>query len=324
MEHEADANPLRPFDFLPGLSTGTTMTHGAAMHPSTPAIIAPYAVPFDGRCVLADLPTAPPESAPSKSELKRQLQDYVDELRELQRMLYADKGQAVLTVFQAMDAAGKDSTIRSVFSGVNPAGFRVHAFGPPSELERGHDFLWRCTQRLPERGRIGIFNRSHYEETLVVRLNPHFLEGQGIYRSDLDALWEERFASIRAWEEHLARNGTVIVKFWLNISRDEQRRRFLRRIERPDKHWKFRLGDLDDRARWPEFMHAYEQVLRHTSRPWAPWYAIPADDKPFMRVQVARVMVETLRAMSLSYPAVNEEQRAELDRGKARLDAEGS
>lgn len=282
----------------------------------------PYLVPFDGTFAIADCPTAPPDDAPSKDELKDELDELVDELYELQRVLYADGRYAVLAVFQAMDAAGKDSTIRKVFSGVNPAGFRVNAFGPPSELEREHDFLWRCKKRTPERGRIGIFNRSHYEEVLVVRVHPEFLEGQNLPSVDLDTIWDERFESIRSWERHHATNGTVVVKFWLNISKDVQKHRFLRRINRDDKNWKFRLGDLDDRARWPDFMHAYEEALSNTSRDYAPWYAIPADDKPFMRREVARIMVETIKNLDIAYPTVDEEQERELEIGRERLESE--
>ena len=287
-----------------------------------PKLVQPYCVGFDGDFSISDFATAPPDDAPSEDELEDELDSLVDELYDLQRVLYADERYAVLAVFQAMDAGGKDSTIRKVFSGVNPAGFRVHAFGPPSELERQHDFLWRCTKRLPERGRIGIFNRSHYEETLVVRVHPEYLSGQHLPHMDLETIWDERFESIRQWERHLAMNGTVVVKFWLNVSRAEQKHRFLRRIERSDKNWKFRLGDLDDRARWDDFMRAYEDMLRNTSRPWAPWYAIPADDKDYMRVQVARIMVQTLRDLDIAYPKVSDEQREELEIGRQRLEDE--
>jgi PPK2 family polyphosphate:nucleotide phosphotransferase len=240
----------------------------------------------------------------------------------LQQRLFADQRFAVLAVFQAMDAAGKDSTIRKVFSGVNPAGFRVHAFGPPGELERRHDFLQRVVARLPERGKIGIFNRSHYEEVLVVRVHPELLAAQNLPAVDLRRIWSERLESIRGFEQHLARNGIAVVKFWLNISRKEQKKRFLSRIAEQDKHWKFRLGDLDDRARWKEFQSAYEAMLRETSREWAPWYAIPADDKPYMRVAVARVMVETLRNIDPRFPEIGPEERRELEEGLRRLEKE--
>ena len=282
-----------------------------------------HRVPGDGSLVLADLPTVPPEDSGSKSDWKKELAERVEQLHELQRRLYADGRHAVLIVFQAMDAAGKDSTIRKVFSGVNPAGFRCTSFGRPSSRELAHDFLWRCQQALPERGRIGLFNRSHYEEVLVVRVNPEILGAQNLPRVDHATIWDERMESIRQWEAHMARNGTVIIKFFLNVSPEEQKRRLLARIDRPDKNWKFELGDLDVRDRWDDYMQAYEQALRHTSRPHAPWYAIPADSKPYMRLAVARIVVETLESLELHYPRVDEDQEAKLAAGRARLLAEG-
>jgi PPK2 family polyphosphate:nucleotide phosphotransferase len=264
----------------------------------------------------------PPAGAPSKKELKEELDDLVDQLDGLQQRLFADERFAVLAVFQAMDAAGKDSTIRKVFSGVNPAGFRVHAFGRPSELELRHDFLQRVVLGLPERGKIGIFNRSHYEEVLVVRVHAEFLNAQHLPDVDLKRIWDERFESIRNFEEHLARNGTAVVKFWLNVSLKEQKKRLISRIEEADKNWKFRLGDLDDRGRWDDFQSAYESMLRATSRPWAPWYAIPADDKSYMRVAVARTMVETLKELDPQFPTVDAAQRRELEEGLKRLERE--
>jgi len=281
-----------------------------------------HLVPFDGRFSIGDFSRDPPQETPSKAVLGEQLEDLVARLDKLQHRLFAEESRAILTVFQALDAAGKDSTIRKVFSGVNPAGFRVHAFGRPSELELRHDFLARVAARLPERGKIGVFNRSHYEEVLVVRVHPEFLAAQHLPDIDMKRIWEERFESIRNFEEHLARNGTVIVKFWLNVSRKEQKKRFMSRIEDPDKNWKFRLGDLDDRARWDDFQSAYEAMLRATSRKWAPWYAIPADDKTYMRVAVARTLVETLTRMDPKFPAVDAKQRRELQEGRRRLEEE--
>ncbi len=277
-----------------------------------------HLVPFDENFSLADFPTSI-DAIPSKKSLKKELDDLVEELHHLQRVLYADGRYAVLAVFQAMDAAGKDSTIRKVFSGVNPAGFRVEAFGVPSERERKHDFLWRCARALPERGKIGIFNRSHYEECLVVRVKPELLDGQNLPHVDPATIWDERLESIRQWERHLARNGTVIIKFWLNVSMEEQKHRFLRRLDRADKHWKFSAKDLDDRARWPEYMHAYQEALRRTSRDFAPWYAIPADSKPYMRVAVARTMVHTLKQLDLAHPELSEDQRRALDASRKKL-----
>ncbi len=282
----------------------------------------PHLVPFDGHFSLRNCSTRPPGGGPSKSELKEELDVLVDRLDRLQQILFADQRFAVLAVFQALDAAGKDSTIRKVFSGVNPAGIRVHAFGPPSELELRHDFLARVVARLPERGTIGVFNRSHYEEVLVVRVHPEYLQSQRLPNVDAKRIWDQRFESIREFERHLARNGTVIVKFWLNVSREEQKKRFISRIEDAHKNWKFRLGDLDDRARWQNYMAAFEAMLRETSREWASWYAIPADDKPYMRVAVARIMVETLERQRVDYPKLDARQKRELDEGLRRLRAE--
>lgn len=281
-----------------------------------------YLVPFDGKFSLESCPTRPPRDAPRGKELGRELEKLVERLDRQQQLLFADQRHAVLAVFQALDAAGKDSTIRKVFSGVNPAGFRVHAFGRPSELELRHDFLARVVARLPERGKIGIFNRSHYEEVLVVRVHPEYLRAQNLPDVKLEKIWQERFESIRDFERHLARNGTVIVKFFLNVSRREQKKRLVSRIEEPAKNWKFRLADLDDRARWDDFHSAYEDMLRETSRRHAPWYAIPADDKDYMRVAVAGVMVETLEGLDLSYPKLETAARRELAEGLRRLKRE--
>lgn len=278
-----------------------------------------HRVPFDGSFTIRDFPTAPPQGARSEKSLEDELDALVERLDALQRRLFADQRHALLVVFQALDAAGKDGTIRKVFSGVNPAGVHVHSFGPPSETELRRDFLARVAAQLPERGKIGVFNRSHYEEVLVVRVCPEFLAAQRLPDAGDRMLWEERFESIRGFERHLARNGTVIAKFWLNVSRKEQRKRLLARIDDLDKNWKFRLADLDDRARWGDFMAAYEAMLRATSRNFAPWYAIPADDKPYMRAEVARILVETLENIDPRYPKVDARQRRELQRGRRRL-----
>ena len=281
-----------------------------------------HRVPYHGRFRIGEFDTGPPKSSGTETRLENELKQSVDRLDELQRKLFADQRHALLAVFQAMDAAGKDSTIRKVFSGVNPAGFRVHAFGRPSELELRHDFLQRVAARLPERGKIGIFNRSHYEEVLVVRVHPGALAAQNLPEAGGKGFWEARFDSIREFERHLARNGTVVVKFWLNVSRNEQKKRLLERIEDPEKNWKFRLGDLDDRALWDDYQAAYEAMLRATSRPYAPWYAIPADDKDYMRATVARILVETLECMDPRYPRLRAAQRRELQQGRRRLLAE--
>jgi len=283
-----------------------------------------YRLPYDGDFSIADLPTRPPAGAPGGKALKRELARHVKTLHELQRRLFADGRHAVLAVFQAMDAAGKDSTIRKVFSGVNPAGFRCTAFGRPNDREVRHDFLWRCQRALPERGKIGIFNRSHYEEVLVVRVHPEILAARNLPDIDPATVWDQRMQSIRDWERHITQNGIVVVKFFLNVSKDEQKRRFLARIERADKNWKFERADLDMRERWDAYMAAYEDALRNTACEHAPWYAIPADDKPWMRAAVARVMVETLQRIDPRYPSVGEEHRAVLADCRERLLSERS
>jgi PPK2 family polyphosphate:nucleotide phosphotransferase len=283
----------------------------------------PWVVPFDGDFDPRAIPTGPTATEPSDKKLKKQLAELVDELADLQRRLYAEDRRSLLLVFQALDAAGKDSTIRAVFTGVNPAGFQVSSFKAPSSEELDHDFLWRSAKRLPERGRIGIFNRSYYEEVLVVRVHPGFLKGQRLPPvGSLEDLWADRFASIREHEAHLARNGTVVLKFWLRHGRDEQARRFLSRIEDPRKNWKFSSGDVRERGHWEAYLDAYGDALAHTSRPWAPWYAIPADSKPFARLQVAKIVVETMRAMDLRYPEPDPEELAKLADMKALLEGQ--
>jgi PPK2 family polyphosphate:nucleotide phosphotransferase len=288
------------------------------------AVPSPYLVPFDGSFRHRDAPTAPPRDAPDHKESKQRLEKRVADLDELQRKLYAEDRWAVLLVFQAMDAAGKDGTIRAVLSGVNPAGCQVFSFKQPSSEELEHDFLWRTAKRLPERGRIGVFNRSHYEEVLVVRVHPDFLGPQHLpaVPKDLDELWKHRFASIREHEEHLARAGTVVLKFWLNVSRDEQRRRFLDRIAEPDKNWKFSAADVAERKLWDRYMDGYEEALNATSRSWAPWYAVPADDKHFLRLTVAEIVVSALESLGLSYPNVGEAEKARFAEMRAMLEKE--
>jgi PPK2 family polyphosphate:nucleotide phosphotransferase len=281
-----------------------------------------HRVPYHGKFRLADFDTDPPKGGRKEARQEAELEKSVEQLEKLQRRLFADQRFALLTVFQGMDAGGKDSTIRKVFSGVNPAGFRVHAFGRPSELELRHDFLQRVSASLPERGKIGIFNRSHYEEVLVVRVNPAALAAQNLPDTGGKDFWEERFESIREFEQHLARNGTAIVKFWLNVSRKEQKKRLLKRIDDPEKNWKFRLGDLDDRARWKDYVNAYEEMLRATSRAYAPWYAIPADDKDYMRAAVAKILVETLERIDPRFPRLDAGKRREVAEGRKRLLAE--
>jgi len=219
-----------------------------------------------------------------------------------------------------MDAAGKDSTIRAVMQGVDPSGCQVFTFKKPSSLELDHDFLWRTTCRLPERGRIGIFNRSQYEEVLVVRAHPKILDDQKLPDPiDYDTIWDDRLRSIREQEEHLARNGTVILKFWLNVSKDEQKKRFLSRLDEPSKNWKFEPGDVVERRHWDDYMRAYEAALNATSRPWAPWFSIPADDKPYMQARVAEIIIEALQNIGLRYPEPSDEDRAEYAEARKEL-----
>ncbi|MDF1701144.1 MAG: polyphosphate kinase 2 family protein [Planctomycetota bacterium] len=283
----------------------------------------PYLVPFDGAFRLTGRPTQPPADRPSKKECKARLAEAREQLDELQRILSAHDHHSVLLVFQAMDAAGKDGTIRAVMEGVNPAGCQVFSFKKPSDLELDHDFLWRSAVRLPERGRIGVFNRSYYEEVLVVRVHPGILDGQRLPSSvDRERIGEQRFESIRDHEKHLARNGTVVIKFFLNVSKEEQRQRFLSRLDEPEKNWKFSKADLRERGHWDAYQEAYEAALGETSRPHAPWYAIPADSKSYMRMCVAEIIVERLRGLDLHYPAVDEEVAAHIDDLRAQLGAE--
>ncbi len=250
----------------------------------------------------------------SKEHYQELLQEGVDRLSELQRMLYASNRYAVLLIFQAMDAAGKDGVIRHVMSGINPQGCQVFSFKHPSPTELQHDFLWRTSRDLPERGRIGIFNRSYYEEVLIVRVHPEILLSQGVPDTSLDdnAVWLERFRSITDLERHLHRNGTRIVKFYLHLSKDEQRKRFLDRIDEAEKNWKFSLADIEERKFWDEYMAAYEECLGATSTTDSPWYVIPADDKKNARLIVSQVVLDTFEALKLSYPKTDEKRREEL------------
>lgn len=280
-----------------------------------------YLVPFDNSFKYAEAATKPPSQAPKKKECKELLSARVKELEELQRILYAHDYHSILLIFQAMDAAGKDGTIRSVLSGVDPAGCQVHSFKQPSAEELDHDFLWRTSCRLPERGKIGVFNRSYYEEVLVVRVHPEYLQTQKIPKvTNLDELWQHRYESIRNHEQHLAHNGTVILKFWLNVSKEEQGQRFLDRLNEPEKNWKFSAADVKERGYWDDYMHAYEQALNETSRPWAPWYAIPADDKDYMRLKVVEIIVESLQKLDLHYPKVKPEDKARFDEARELLE----
>ena len=272
---------------------------------------------------LKSIDTDSTGSYESKETAKKHLKKGVEELRRMQEMLYAQDQQALLLVFQAMDGAGKDSTVEHVMSGVNPQGCQVFSFKSPSSEELDHDFLWRTAKCLPERGRIGIFNRSYYEETLVVRVHPEYLDKQRLPRElATDRIWDHRFEDIRNWEKYLTRNGTVIRKFYLHVSKDEQKKRFLARLEEPEKNWKFNAGDVKERALWDEYQRAYEDMLGATSTNYAPWHIIPADHKWFARLAVADIIIDTLRSMKLHYPKISKETRAGLDAAKQALETE--
>lgn len=244
-------------------------------------------------------------------------------LAKQQDLLYAADTWSVLVIFQAMDAAGKDSTIKHVMSGVNPQGCQVFSFKHPSSEELDHNFLWRCMKALPERGRIGIFNRSYYEDVLVVKVHPQIVESQRIPDVEVNKrFWKNRYEDINAFEEHLGRNGTKIVKFFLNVSKETQRKRFLERLQDPRKHWKFSLSDVQERAYWDDYMDAYEKMFEETSTKHAPWYIIPADHKWVTRAIVARVLASTIESLDLSYPRVTDEHRRRLEEARARLEAE--
>jgi PPK2 family polyphosphate:nucleotide phosphotransferase len=254
-----------------------------------------------------------------KSEAKAMLAEGIDLLIGLQEKLYADDRWSVLIILQAMDAAGKDSVVEHVMSGLNPQGVQVHSFKQPSAEELNHNFLWRAALRLPERGRIGIFNRSYYEEVLVVRVHPELFERQKLPKPLVgNDIWKQRFDDICAFERHLARNGTRIVKFFLHVSKEEQRKRFLDRIDQPAKRWKFSMGDVEERKFWDKYQQAYENMIRHTSQPEAPWFVVPADHKWFTRMVVAGALVQELQALGVDFPKVEGKALKELqEAGKA-------
>jgi PPK2 family polyphosphate:nucleotide phosphotransferase len=260
-----------------------------------------------------------------KDDAKEMLAQDDKRLAELQERLYADGRRALLVVLQGMDTAGKDGIVEHAMSGLNPQGCSVHSFKAPSAEELAHDFLWRVAIRVPERGHIGIFNRSHYEEVLVVRVHPELLDRQKL-PPDLVGknIWQERFEDIRGFEQHLARSGVTVLKFFLHISKAEQRRRLLARLDEPAKHWKFELGDIAERALWDKYMTAYEDMVRATSGPQAPWYVVPADHKWFARLVVARAMVETLEGLDPQFPKVDGAALKELAKVRAALEAEGA
>jgi len=261
----------------------------------------------------------------SKKAYARLLQQHVEELSSLQRLHYASNRYAVLLIFQAMDAAGKDGSIRHVMSGVNPQGCQVFSFKHPSAEELEHDFLWRTTQVLPERGRIGIFNRSYYEEVLIVRVHPEILQAENIPDRLVkeETIWTERYRSIVDMEEHLHRNGTRIIKFFLHLSEEEQRKRFLERIDEPDKNWKFSMADITERGYWNQYMTAFEECLSATSTSDAPWYVVPADDKENARLIVSQIVLDTFKDLKMAYPKTTAKRRQELESIRKQLIKDG-
>jgi PPK2 family polyphosphate:nucleotide phosphotransferase len=273
-----------------------------------------FRVPEGKRVDLKKWPTKVKPFYDSKEHYRLLLADHVDQLAERQDTLYAHDRYALLLIFQAMDAAGKDSVIKHVMSGINPQGCQVFSFKQPSATELDHDFLWRTTACLPERGRIGIFNRSYYEEVLVVRVHPEILQAQRLPDEALKNVWTRRYHSIVDHERHLHRNGTRIVKFFLHVSKEEQAKRFLARIDDPKKNWKFSGGDVAERARWKDYMRAYEDCLEATSTDHAPWYAVPADDKPNARLIVSQVVLETMNSLKMRYPSPDPARVRELQR----------
>jgi PPK2 family polyphosphate:nucleotide phosphotransferase len=256
----------------------------------------------------------------SKEHAEQALQQGIERMAELQDKLYAQDHWAVLLIFQAMDAAGKDGAIKHVMSGVNPQGCQVYSFKAPSETELQHDFLWRTTRDLPERGHIGIFNRSYYEEVLVVRVHPKILDNEKLPSSVVGkTIWQERFEDIHAFERHMWRNGTVIRKFFLHLSKKEQKKRFLARLDEPGKNWKFSAADIRERDYWDDYQNAYEDMIRNTASKHAPWYVVPADNKWFSRLVVAEVIIHTLESLNLAYPKVEDDKRKELESAKQSL-----
>jgi PPK2 family polyphosphate:nucleotide phosphotransferase len=274
-----------------------------------------------GEVNLRKWPTMVEPLYKSKEHYQDLLAEQVAQLSSLQQLLYASNRYAVLLIFQAMDAAGKDGAIKHVMSGVNPQGCQVFSFKHPSAAELQHDFLWRTTGELPERGRIGIFNRSYYEEVLIARVHPEILRAEGlpIAPSDENAVWDERYRSIVDLERHLYSNGTRIIKFYLHLSKDEQRKRFLERIDAPEKNWKFGLADVEERKFWTQYMKAYAQCLGQTSTRDAPWYAVPADDKQNARLIVSQIVLDTLGALKMNYPKTNAKRLRELQAIRKRL-----
>jgi PPK2 family polyphosphate:nucleotide phosphotransferase len=276
----------------------------------------------DKRIKLADFDPSYTAKFKSREEATTKLEKDIERLRKYQDILYAQNTYALLVIFQAMDAAGKDSAINHVMSGVNPQGTQVISFKEPSAGELDHDYLWRCNKALPERGRIGIFNRSYYEEVLIVRVHSEILDAEQLPQECLKGIWKTRFEQINGFERYLIQNGTHVLKFYLNVSKAEQKRRFLARIERPEKNWKFSLADVKERGHWDHYMQAYENAFKYTSTKWAPWYVIPADNKWFTHVAVADLIVAKLRSLKLAYPTVSKQHLEELSIARKALESE--
>ncbi|HLF15617.1 MAG TPA: ADP-polyphosphate phosphotransferase [Bacteroidota bacterium] len=285
--------------------------------------ISSFLVPPEKNIALKEWATTVKPLYSSKDDYERILDKHTEKLSKLQNVLYADDRYALLVIFQAMDAAGKDGAIRHVMSGLNPQGCQVFSFKHPSATDLDHDFLWRTTACLPERGCIGIFNRSYYEEVLIVRVHPEILQSQKIpdLPTDPDKIWKSRYRSIVDQEHHLYKNGTRIVKFFLHISKEEQRKRFIDRIDDPDKNWKFSAADVEERKYWKEYIQAYEECLSATSTEKAPWYVVPADDKENARLIISGILLDTLKGLDLKYPGVSDEKKKEL--GEIRKGLEG-
>jgi len=283
--------------------------------------ISPYRVTSGKAFRLRDFPTDATGGIKSKEDAADYLAQGVDRLREMQEKLYADDHWAVLLIFQAMDAAGKDSTIKHVMSGVNPQGVQVYSFKAPSDEELDHDFLWRTNRCLPERGRIGIFNRSYYEEVLVVRVHPELLDRQRIPKPLAgNGIWKGRYQDINCFERYLTRNGIAVVKFFLNVSKKEQKKRFLARLDEPDKLWKFSANDVHERQHWSEYHDAYQDAIRATASDYAPWYIVPADHKWFTRLVVAAAVIDKLESLKLHYPKPAPNQKKQLQQVRQLLD----
>ena len=283
-----------------------------------------FLVPENTNVILSDYPTDFTGDYTDKEEAVKDLEENIERLTELQDVLWAQDVQSLLIVFQAMDAAGKDSAIKHVMSGLNPQGVHVTSFKQPSAEDLDHDYLWRAVKHLPERGRIGIFNRSYYEEVLVARVHPEILQNQKLppdIKTDKN-IWRRRFRQIRNFEDYLAENGIYVLKFFLNVSKEEQKKRFLDRIEETDKHWKFSASDVKDRRHWDDYQEAYAEAIENTGTKNAPWYIVPADKKWFTRIAVSEIIIEKLESLDLHYPRVSKEHRESLLEAKKMLESE--